>query len=60
MSRNETIKRIARDILGVEILDTRNSDSLDFHDLPVWEIKRALEAAYLAGATAAAEKARAP
>ena len=56
MSRNETIKRIARDILRVETLKPRGRDSLDFHDnISVWTIKEALEAAYDAGAKAAKE-----
>ena len=46
----KTIDRIAREILDLETLERRNSDSLDFHDLPVWEIKHALETAYVAGA----------
>ena len=45
----KTIDRIARDILGLETLETRKRDSLDFHDLAVWSIKEALEAAYAAG-----------
>ncbi|MBN3760922.1 hypothetical protein [Burkholderia sp. Ac-20365] len=40
---------IAARVLGVNTLETRNSDSLDFHDTAVWAIKEALEAAYLAG-----------
>ena len=52
---NKAIDRIAREILGLETLARRNSDSLDFHDLSVWEIKRALEAAYIAGVKAAKE-----
>jgi hypothetical protein len=44
-----TIDRIAREILRVETLEQRKRDSLDFHDLYVSQIKRALEAAYLAG-----------
>ena len=40
---------IANDILNMETLETRKSDSLDFHDLAVWQIKKALEAAYAAG-----------
>lgn len=28
----------------------RNNDAEDFHDVSVWELKRALEAAYAAGA----------
>jgi len=46
---NKTIDRIAHEILDLDTLDTRNSDSLDFHDLAVWRIKEALEAAYTAG-----------
>jgi hypothetical protein len=30
-------------------LETRNSDSLDFHDIAVWSLRRALLAAYEAG-----------
>ena len=45
-----TINRIAREILRLETLEQRKSDSLDFHDLYISQIKRALEAAYLAGA----------
>ena len=33
----------------VETLDTRNSDRLDFHDVAVWAMRAALEAAYEAG-----------
>ena len=40
---------IAQKHLGVETLETRNSDSLDFHDTAVWCIKGALEAAFKAG-----------
>lgn len=46
---NQNINKIAREILDLETLETRNSDSLDFHDLAVWEIRKALEAAYRAG-----------
>ena len=44
-----TLDHIALTILGVETLDTRNSDRLDFQELAVWQIKKALEAAYAAG-----------
>lgn len=30
-------------------LETRNSDSEDFLDIPVWSLKQALEEAYLLG-----------
>ena len=40
---------IAQKHLGIETLETRRSDSLDFHDTAVWCIKDALEAAFKAG-----------
>lgn len=45
----KTIQEIAREILNLETLETRNMDSLDFHDMSVWDIRKALEAAYNAG-----------
>jgi hypothetical protein len=47
--RLAAIKQIARDELGLETLDARNSDQLDFHELAVWQIKKALLKAYEAG-----------
>ena len=40
---------IARNVLGLETIETRNSDSLDFHDLAIGSIRDALIAAYKAG-----------
>ena len=40
---------IAQKHLGIQTLQTRNSDSLDFHDTAVWCLKDALEAAFKAG-----------
>jgi len=48
-TRDEAINTIARDILDIETLAVRKRDSLDFHDLSVWNIKDALRAAYEAG-----------
>lgn len=48
----ETIDAIALKCLGLHTLETRNSDGLDFHELAVWEIRGALEAAYTAGVEA--------
>jgi len=48
-----TLAKIAKDSLYIETMETRSSDELDFHDLAVWRIKAALEAAYKAGAEAA-------
>ena len=46
----DTLERIAREHLGIETLEERKSDRLDFHDLAVWQIKKALEQAFAAGA----------
>jgi len=47
--RDNALAEIARDALGVETLETRRSDELDFHDLAVWSIAKALKTAYEAG-----------
>ena len=52
----DTLNQIARDTLRIETLKTRNSDSLDYHDLAVWEIRTALQNAYTAGSMAAGLK----
>jgi len=46
---DKILENIAKQHLFVETLETRHSDRLDFHDVSVWGIKAALEAAYLAG-----------
>jgi hypothetical protein len=46
---------IAREHLGIPTLDTRRSDSLDFHDVAVWQVESALKAAYIAGLKAAGQ-----
>ena len=43
---------IAAKHLHIETLETRNSDSLDFHDVAVWSIRAAREAAFAAGQAA--------
>ena len=43
------LAKIAQQHLGIQTLEARNSDRLDFHELSVWQIKAALEAAYLVG-----------
>jgi len=47
--KDATIKQIAKEKMWIDTLETQNSDGLDFHDLSVWTIKEALEAAYEAG-----------
>ena len=49
---DQLLARIALDHLFIETLETRNSDSLDFHDVGVWCVKSALMAAYQAGLAA--------
>lgn len=46
---DQILKNIAKDELGLETLELRNSNSLDFHDLSVSEIKKALLEAFKAG-----------
>jgi len=43
------LARIAKKDLGVETLQTRNSDGLDFHNLAVWQLRAALLAAFELG-----------
>lgn len=50
----ELLAKIALEELGLETLETRSSDSLDFHDTAVWSIKSALERAFAAGVLAGA------
>ena len=56
-SQKETIRRIAKELLGLDTLETRKGDRLDFSDQAVWQLRAALEAAYKAG-KAASRKAR--
>lgn len=46
------MEQIARQHLCIETLKTRNSDSLDFHDVSVANVSAALAAAYQAGLAA--------
>jgi hypothetical protein len=49
---DKLLAQIALDHLFIETLATRNSDSLDFHEVSVWGVKSALMAAYQAGLAA--------
>ena len=46
---NKTLEKIAKETLKLETLETRKNDSLDFHELSIWQIKEALEKAYKLG-----------
>ncbi len=50
---DKLLASIARRELRVPTLDARNSDSLDFHEVAVWSLQRALRLAYRAGRDAA-------
>lgn len=41
--------KIAKQYLDIDTLQTLNSDSLDFHEVSVWGLRKALEAAFEAG-----------
>ena len=43
------LEQIANEKAGIETLETKNNDSLDFHEVSVWTLKAMLEAAYQAG-----------
>jgi hypothetical protein len=47
--RDAVVHTLAREHLYIDTLDTRGSDSLDFHEVAVWGVRAALEAAYEAG-----------
>ena len=46
---NAELEKIAKEHLFVDTLKTQKSDRLDFHEVSVWGISEALEAAYLLG-----------
>jgi hypothetical protein len=52
-ARASLLAGIAKEHLFIETLETRHSDGLDFHDVAVWGIQDALEAAFMAGQAAA-------
>lgn len=45
----QLLQSITDEHLFISTLNTRNSDSLDFHDVSVWGVKAALLAAFEAG-----------
>ncbi len=53
------LAEIAKKHLFIDVLDSQQSDRLDFHDLAVWSIEQALEAAFQAGYDAAEDRRRA-
>ena len=49
MTTNDLFTHIAQKHLSIDTLETRHRDSLDFHDVGVWCVRDALQAAYDAG-----------
>ena len=54
-ARDALILDIAERHLFLDTLETRKSDSLDFHEHAVWAVRSALEAAFEAGRRAGTE-----
>lgn len=52
----EVLESIARKHLRIETLECRSSDSLDFHEVSVWGVEAALQAAFEAGQKAAKQE----
>lgn len=48
-TKHEVLTQIAHQHLGIETLEPRNRDSLDFRDVGVVGVQRALDAAYRVG-----------
>jgi hypothetical protein len=46
---NGLLEKIARKHLDIDTLTERKSDDLDFHEISVWNLKKALQAAFEAG-----------
>jgi hypothetical protein len=46
---DQLLTRIAQQHLRIDTLEMRKSDGLDFHDVAVWGVRAALEAAFNAG-----------
>ncbi len=48
-SLEQLLTQIAQNKLGIETLEPRHSDRQDFHDVAVWNLRAALQAAFEAG-----------
>ena len=48
-SRNRILSRIAKDVLQIATLKTRKGGDLDFYEVAVWQVRRALELAFMVG-----------
>jgi hypothetical protein len=57
MDLEQTLLQIAQQHLDIETLETRRMDALDFHEVAVWAVREALQAAYIAGLAEGAQRA---
>lgn len=55
-----TRERIAKKVLQIQTLETRNSDRLDFPDMAVWAVREALDVAFEAGIAHASKSVKPP
>jgi arginase family enzyme len=55
-ARDALVGELARKHLFIETLEERKRDCLDFHNVSVWGVQAALEAAYAAGLAAAKQE----
>ncbi len=56
IASDSLFETIAREVLNIPTLATRGRDALDFHDVGVVSLKRALKRAYVAGCDATAKQ----
>lgn len=49
INTDEELENIARDVLGIKTLKVRNMDDLDFYEVHVANLKKALQQAFQAG-----------
>ena len=49
-TQDKAIQEIAKRVLHIQTLEKQNLDSLDFHDVAVWQIQKALKEAFEQGA----------
>lgn len=54
--KQKTLEKIAKQYLGLETLEERKLDRLDFHEHAVWSIEAALKTAFEAGTKAGTQK----
>jgi hypothetical protein len=59
-TRKQTLDLIARNLLEIESLTPQRRDQLDFHEIHVSLLRRAMEEAWKAGARYHLERARRP